>query len=94
MNKKAESVKFVVILSMAFILLGIGFVSLSKTPSVTSKTVHSGECYSLENNEMVKAEFSDCCIVIKQSSGCEKYNDNLYKCGDYVVNKEIITMCS
>lgn len=102
MNKRAESVKFVVIMCAALILIGLGFVMLSKTPTVTSKMTYSREaCYSLDNGKLSVSDVAFCCSQIKKSSGCEPYvvnniNDELFVCkGDssVVVNEETIAFC-
>ena len=97
MNKRAESTQFVIILISALIIIGIGFVTFSKNPTVTAKTTYStAECYIMNNNEMVPTEVSQCCAIIKQSNGCNPYKDDLFLCkGNIgaVVNKETIKFC-
>lgn len=96
MNKKAESVKFVVMVCTALLLLGVMFVNLGKNPTVSSKTTYADKtCYALINNQLTTQETSICCNEIKKSSGCKVYDASkgLYVCGNAVVNKETISYC-
>ena len=102
MNKKAESVQFVVILCAAFILIGIGFIAFSKNPVVTSKTTYSNKlCFEVYDGKLSAADVLQCCAAIKKSDGCSSYvsdtmNDELFICKgstDVVVNKETIGFC-
>lgn len=97
MNNKAESAQFVIILISALIIIGIGFVTFSKNPTITAKTTLSNtECYIMNNGEMTSADVQQCCAVIKQSRGCNPYKDDLFLCkGNMgaVVNKETIKFC-
>ena len=97
MNKKAESIKFVTILTAALILIGLGVAAFSRSPTITAKTTYSdAECYIMRNEEMVSSEIEQCCAAIKQSQGCNTYKDDLLLCKGNVgavVNKNTIRLC-
>lgn len=97
MNKKAESVKFVVITSIAFILFGMAFVSFVKNPVLESKATYAEkECYFIDNERLTTANANDCCAEIKKSTGCKPYENDLFICKGAInvaVNKETIEFC-
>ncbi len=101
MYKKAESVRFVVIISAAFILLGLGFVTFGKNNTVTGSTTYTTpSCYSLDNNRLTPTDVAKCCAEIRKSNRCAPYesqiNDKLYLCKgefDVVVNQRTIEVC-
>ena len=102
MNTRAESVRFVVILSTAFIVIGLAFVLFGKQATITSKATYTQKaCYAVFDGTLTPAEISYCCGAIKKSTGCRPYalasvNDELYECdgqNQVVVNKNTITFC-
>jgi len=99
MDKRGESVKFVVMVCTALLLLGVMFVNLGKSTSVESRATYADKtCYALINGQLSTQETSICCNEIKKSSGCKVYDASkgLYICeGDsnVVVNKETISYC-
>lgn len=97
MNRKAESVKFVVMIVTAFILIGLTFVTFGKNPTMTSKITYTEkECYIINDGKLSTAQTEDCCAQIKKSTGCKLYENNLFICEgsvDIAVNKETIQFC-
>ena len=102
MDRKAESVKFVVILSAALILIGFGFIAFGKNPTITAKTTYTQKaCYDVYNGKLTPADVVHCCVEIKKSNGCRPYvvenlNDELFICNgdtDVVVDKDTIEFC-
>ena len=100
MNKKGESVRFVVITTAALIVMGLMFITFGREGTVEGKTVYTAKaCYFVHYGELTTADVAKCCFVIKKSDGCEEYNsreikDDLYICSNVVVNKETIDYCS
>jgi hypothetical protein len=102
MDKKAESVQFVVIMSVAFILIGLAFVTFGKQGTITSKATYTQKaCYASFDGTLTPAEIGYCCGAIKKSTGCRPHtvasiNDELYECNGpqpVVVNRNTISFC-
>ncbi len=102
MNKKGESVQFVVIVSVALVIIGLLFIMFGKQQGITSQTTYTpNTCYVNFNGELTSADVSQCCAAIKQSTGCKPYtgkysNEQLYLCAgspDIVVDKDTIEFC-
>ena len=100
MDKKGESVRFVVITTAAFIVIGLMFITFGRQSTIEAKTVYTTKaCYFVHYGELTTADVAKCCFVIKRSDGCKEYNskeikDRLYACSNVVVNKETIDYCS
>ena len=100
MNKKGESVRFVVITTAALIIIGLMFITFGRESTITSKTTYTKTaCYTVHYGELTTTDVAKCCLAIKKSNGCEPYNsreikDSLYICSNVVVNKETIDYCS
>ena len=99
----ADSTKSVVIISVALVLIGLVFIAFGKNPTITSKTVYEQySCYNLIDDRLSPMDVSECCIQVRKSDDCKKYdagniNDDLYVCsGDFsvVVNKKVTEFCS
>ncbi len=99
MNKKAESVKFVVIITVGLILIGLAFITFGSSQKIVGNAVYSNSlCYSLQGQTLTPMEVSQCCIIVKNSNGCEAYvsntiNDKLFKCGTVILNQNAINIC-
>jgi hypothetical protein len=99
MNKKAESVQFVVIVAAAFVVIGLFVVAFGKNTTITSKATYAPKtCYSIEQGKLVPAEITYCCAIIKKSEGCRPHQidaiaDELYACDSVLVNRNTIAFC-
>ncbi len=60
MNKRAESVSFVVIIVLAFLIIGIGTVMLIKNPSNTANAVYEESVCFLNDEQNTPLELSEC----------------------------------
>lgn len=100
MSRKAESVAFVVITAVAFIVIGLAFIVFGGKPSITSKTTYESKtCYVSENNALTPVAIGQCCSAVLKSSGCKAtsiqgLNEQMYRCGDILANKAVIDFCS
>ena len=99
MNKRAETVKFVVMTTAALFVMGMLFVIVGNTHSVTGKaTVTNYVCYAYDGNQLSSLDVSVCCTEIRKSTGCTTFESNsirdqLYICNDVVVNRNTIGFC-
>jgi len=91
MNKKAESMGAVVIITAALVVIGVLFVSLAGNPSVTSyTTLEDATCYDVNTEKEI--ETNECCNRIRQSSGCQP-NEKLFECGNVIANQQMVELC-
>jgi hypothetical protein len=103
MNKKGNSVNFVVITTTALILIGLAFIVLGKGTAISYSTYDNKVCYEMDKttNNLIATSLNDCCINIRKSSGCSPYeanivNEQMFLCNgnvDIIANKNMIKFC-
>ncbi len=102
MNKKANSVNFVVITTASLILIGLVLITFGGK-SINSYTTYDNKlCYEMNSDGSLAAiNLDECCINVKKSSGCSDYesnivNEQMFLCKgeiSIIANKNMMTFC-
>ena len=96
MNRKAETIPFIIITLTALIVIGALIITFTGKSPLTGNAVKTGECYTLTYGTLKAADISVCCAGIKASDRCFAYNSELTRCSgttDVVMSKETIQSC-
>ena len=94
MNTRAESVKFVIMTTVALFVVGVMLIASLKSHAITGKvTAENYRCYAYDGSTLSPADVSFCCAEIKKSAGCKPF-EGMYLCDTVVVDKNTIGICS